>query len=68
MRFRHGYYNPTDIDIIEKTKYLINMDIGTMIDWEWVESLKGVQDETIRSRYELIIDFIDYYQPYIRQT
>lgn len=50
-------------ELIEMAKYGINMDVGCMIDYEWVESLKngGVQSEYIRSRDELIEDFVRYY-------
>ena len=53
----------TDISMIEKAKYGINMDVGCMIDWEWLESLKndGIETEYCYSRNELIRDFIEYY-------
>lgn len=67
FRFLCGYLfcigDVNDVEIIKKAKYSINMDVGTMIDWEWVESLenRGVESEDVRSRQELIDDFVDYY-------
>jgi death-on-curing protein len=55
--------NPKDIEIIEKTKY-INMDIGCMIDSEWVNSMKGIQDESTCDRNTLINNFVEYYNGY----
>lgn len=52
----------TDVALIEKAKYKINMDVGCMIDIEWIESLKGVKSEYIRPRNEIIDDFISYYK------
>ena len=38
-----------DIPLLERAKYGINMDVGCMVDWEWVESLKngGVEGEFV---------------------
>ena len=57
----------TDADLIEKAKYGIDMDAGSMIDAEWIESLKngGNKNENIRSRDELIRDFVSYYKAFI---
>ena len=52
----------TDIALIEKAKYRINMDVGCMIDIEWIDSLKGVKSEYVRPRKEIIDDFISYYE------
>lgn len=53
----------TDVSLIEKAKYGINMDVGCMVDWEWLESLKnnGTETEYCRSRKELTDDFVEYY-------
>lgn len=53
----------SDISLIEKAKYGINMDVGCMIDWEWLESLKNDGKETAYcwSRKKLIEMFIEYY-------
>ena len=53
----------TDISLIEKAKYGINMDVGCMIDWEWLESLKndGIETEYCCSRNKLIEYFIEDY-------
>lgn len=53
----------TDIPMIEKAKYGVNMDVGCMIDWEWLESLKndGKETEYCCSRNKLIEIFVEYY-------
>ena len=53
----------SDAILLEKAKYDLNMDIGCMIDAEWIESLK--QDDTQNSsRQALINSFVEYYQHY----
>ncbi len=56
----------TDVALLEKAKYGINMDVGCMIDGEWIDSLKndGQQTESVRVREHIIKCFIDYYQDY----
>lgn len=56
----------SDIPLIEKAKYEINMDVGCMIDGEWIESLKngGVEDEYVNSRENIIADFVRYYEDF----
>ena len=53
-----------DAALIEKAKYSINMDVGCMIDGEWVDSLKngGVPDEYTRCREDIIRSFTEYYE------
>lgn len=51
-----------DIPLLEKAKYKINMDVGCMIDGEWIDSLRGVTNEYVRPRKEIIEDFVDYYR------
>ena len=53
----------SDVPLLEKAKYKISMDVGCMIDWEWISSLEngGIEDEYTRPRNELIEDFISYY-------
>lgn len=53
----------SDIPLIKKAKYSINMDVGCMIDGEWITSLEngGKADMYTRSRDMLIADFVDYY-------
>ena len=55
----------SDIPLLKKAKYGINMDVGCMIDGEWIQSLEndGAVDEAhnLRSREELIKDFVRYY-------
>ena len=31
----------TDVPLLEQAKYGINMDVGCMVDGEWIESLKN---------------------------
>lgn len=54
----------SDVPLLEKAKYGINMDVGCMIDGEWIDSLKngGVKDGYICSRQELIDNFVSYYK------
>ncbi len=67
LRFLCGYLfcigDINDIEIIKKAKYSINMDVGCMIDGEWIESLEngGIQSQYVRNRQSLIDDFIQYY-------
>ena len=50
----------SDVPLLEKAKYSINMDVGCMIDGEWIDSLKngGISSQYIRSRQEIIDDFV----------
>jgi len=50
-----------DIELMEKVKYSINMDVGVMIDGEWLDSIKSVKKIYTRSREELVSEFISYY-------
>lgn len=54
----------TDVPLLEKAKYGINMDVGCMIDGEWIESLKngGIEAEYVNSRDNIIQGFISYYE------
>ena len=54
----------TDVPLLEKAKYGINMDVGCMVDGEWIESLKngGVEDQYVSSRENIIQGFISYYE------
>lgn len=56
----------SDVPLLKKAKYSINMDVGFMIDYEWIESLKngGIEDENTRTRKELIDDFVSYYKDF----
>ncbi len=53
-----------DADLIRQAKYEINFDVGCMIDVEWIDSLTGSSagNSSIRSRHEIIEDFVSYYQ------
>ena len=50
----------TDVPLLEKAKYSINMDVGCMIDKEWIDSLKnsGIESEFVNSRNYIIENFI----------
>ena len=54
----------TDVPLLEKAKYGINMDVGCMIDGEWIESLKngGIKAEFVNSREDIIRCFVSYYK------
>lgn len=71
MRVLCGYLycigDETDVALLKHAKYDINMDVGCMIDGEWIDSLKngGIKDGYVRSRKEIIESFIDYYEDYI---
>ena len=56
----------SDVPLLEKAKYSINMDVGCMIDGEWIDSLKngGISSQYIRSRQEIIDDFVLYYKDF----
>lgn len=67
LRFLCGYLfcigDVNDVEIIRKTKYSINMDVGCMIGGEWIESFEngGMESENVCSRQLLIDDFVNYY-------
>ncbi|MGN1411524.1 MAG: hypothetical protein ACI4WH_03310 [Oscillospiraceae bacterium] len=71
IRFLCGYLfcigNTDDIEIIEYVRYTLGMDTGTMIEYEWIQRLKlGLQSaEFVRSREDLIQDFVDWYSQWI---
>ena len=54
----------SDVSLLEKVKYGIDMDVGTMIDGEWIDSLKngGIEDKYTQTRKEIIEGFVDYYK------
>ena len=56
--------NESDAELIEKIKYGISMDVGCMIDGEWIDSLKtnGKVSRYVSSRDELINNFVEYYK------
>ena len=50
----------SDVPLLEKAKYGINMDVGCMIDREWIEALKGnMSDEDKQVQIQA---FIEYYE------
>ena len=56
----------SDVPLLEKVKYGIDMDVGTMIDGEWIISLKNngieMEEYDIQSKQEIIEGFVDYYK------
>ncbi len=56
----------SDVPLLEKAKYSINMDVGCMIDGEWIDSLKNGGGETqfTGSRQEIIDSFVMYYHDF----
>lgn len=54
----------SDIPLIKKAKYGINMDVGCMIDQEWIDSLEngGVEDDYCNSRESIVDYFMHYYE------
>ena len=57
----------SDVPLLKKVKYKIDMDVGTMIDSEWIDSLEngGIEDKYTRTRKEIIEDFVDYYESWL---
>ncbi|WP_374141222.1 hypothetical protein [Leptotrichia hongkongensis] len=57
----------SDVPLLEKVKYGIDMDVGTMIDSEWIDSLEngGIEDKYTQTRKEIIKDFVDYYESWL---
>ena len=52
----------SDVSLLEKAKYSINMDVGCMIDEEWIESLKngGIETQFTGTRQDIIDSFVSY--------
>ena len=48
----------SDAPLIKRSKYEINMDVGCMVDWEWIESLET--NNADGQRKDIINDFITY--------
>lgn len=49
----------SDAELIGKAKHNINFDVECMIDGEWIDSLKGTENEYTRPRCEIIESFVD---------
>lgn len=68
IRFLCGYLfcigNPDDLSLLKEAKYGINMDVGYMVDWEWLERLRlGEEDApNVSTREELAADFVRWYR------
>ena len=56
----------SDVPLLEKAKYSINMDVGCMIDEEWIDSLKNGGNETqfTGTRQDIIDSFVSYYKDF----
>lgn len=57
----------SDIPLIKRAKYEINMDVGCMIDGDWIESLQqnGRAAEYLPGRQQLMEDFEEYYRAFL---
>ena len=53
----------SDIPLLKRAKYDINMDVGCMIDIDWINSLEnnGLEGEFIPEKKELVSEFVKYY-------
>ena len=58
----------SDIPLLEKVKYKIDMDMGVAIDGIWIISLENngieMKEYDIPSKKEIIKDFVDFYKNY----
>ena len=60
----------SDVPLLEKVKYGIDMDVGVAIDSECIDSLKNegiamkLEEYDIRSKKEIIKNFLDFYKNY----
>lgn len=76
IRFLCGYLfcigDISDVPLLEKVKYGIDMDVGTMIDYIWIESLENngieIEEEGLPPKKELISDFVDFFTYYCDLT
>lgn len=60
----------TDVPLLKKAKYGINMDVGCMIDGEWIDSLEngGIDGGFVNSREDIVNRFISYYENYYENS
>ena len=58
----------SDVPLLKKVKYKIDMDMGVAIDGIWIISLENngleMKEYDIPSKKELIKDFVDFYKNY----
>ena len=56
----------SDVPLLEKVKYKIDMDMGVAIDGEWIISLKNngieIKEYDIQSKKEIVKNFVDQYK------
>lgn len=54
----------SDVPLLKRAKYEINMDVGCMIDGDWIESLQngGRETERIPDKEKLVEGFKQYYE------
>lgn len=64
--YLYGTGDASDVPLMEAAKQEINMDVGCMIDQEWIDSLKkgGRKGRHVRSRAEILQDIVDYYRDF----
>ena len=55
----------TDVALIKRAKYEINMDVGCMIDGEWIDSLQC--NDADGQRKDIIKHFVEYYRYYLSE-
>lgn len=55
----------TDVALIKRAKYEINMDVGCMIDGEWIDSLQS--NDADGQRKDIIKHFVEYYRYYLSE-
>lgn len=55
----------TDVALIKRAKYDISMDVGCMIDGEWIDSLES--NDANGQRESLIKSFVRYYHNYLEE-
>ena len=61
--------NISDVPLLEKVKYKIDMDMGVAIDGIWIISLENngieMKEYDIPSKKEIIEGFVDYYESWL---
>ena len=73
LRVLYGYLfclgDISDVPLLEKVKYKIDMDMGVAIDGIWIISLENngieMKEYDIPSKKEIIEGFVDYYESWL---
>lgn len=55
----------SDVELMKRAKYGINMDVGCMIDGEWIDSLQC--NDADGQRQNIIKCFVEYYRCYFEE-